>query len=114
MELSVFRVRSMENRNRFESTVFHALSDPIRLEILAYLRDGEKCVCEIVPHLSLIQPLVSRHLKILKDVGIVRCRKDGTKRMYSIVDPQIFSVIDALTPELVTRLTKEVVKQMTG
>jgi ArsR family transcriptional regulator len=104
----------MENRNRFESTVFHALSDPIRLEILAYLRDGEKCVCEIVPHLSLIQPLVSRHLKILKDVGIVRCRKDGTKRMYSIVDPQIFSVIDALTPELVTRLTKEVVKQMTG
>jgi DNA-binding transcriptional ArsR family regulator len=39
---------NMENRNRFKSTVFHALSDPIRLEIIAFVRDGEKCVCEIV------------------------------------------------------------------
>jgi DNA-binding transcriptional ArsR family regulator len=92
---------------RFKSAIFHALSDPIRLEITGYLREGEKCVCEIVPRLNLIQPLVSRHLKILKDAGIVRCRKDGTKRMYSIVDQQIFGVIDALTPELVNVLTKE-------
>ncbi len=97
----------MAINNRFKSTVFHALSDPIRLEIIAYLRDGEKCVCEIVPHLNLIQPLVSRHLKILKDAGIVRCRKDGNKRMYSIVDQRIFNAIDALTPELVGALTKE-------
>ncbi len=98
---------------RFRATVFHALSDPIRLEILVYLRDGEKCVCEIVPHLNLIQPLVSRHLKILKEVGIVRCRKDGTKRMYSIVDPRIHEVTDSLTSELVNSLTKEVMDQMT-
>jgi DNA-binding transcriptional ArsR family regulator len=103
----------LENLNRFKSTVFHALSDPIRLEIASYLRDGEKCVCEIVPHLNLIQPLVSRHLKILKDVGIVRCRKDGTKRMYSIVDSRIFSVIDALTSELVEALTKEAFENVT-
>jgi DNA-binding transcriptional ArsR family regulator len=96
-----------ENQNRFKAAVFNALSDPIRLEIVAYLRDGEKCVCEIVPHLNLIQPLVSRHLKILKDAGIARCRKDGTKRMYTIVDPRIFGVVDALTSELVTVLTKE-------
>jgi DNA-binding transcriptional ArsR family regulator len=102
-----------ENQNRFKSTVFHALSDPIRLEIVAYLRDGEKCVCEIVPHLNLIQPLISRHLKILKDAGIVRCRKDGTKRMYSIVDPRIFNVVDALTAERVSTLTKEVFENMT-
>jgi ArsR family transcriptional regulator len=102
-----------ENQNRFKSIVFHALSDPIRLEILSFLRDGEKCVCEIVPHLNLIQPLVSRHLKILKDAGIVRCRKDGTKRMYSIVDPRIHNIIDDLTPELVNVLTKEVLDQMT-
>ena len=102
-----------ENQNRFKSTVFHALSDPIRLEIVAYLRDGEKCVCEIVPHLNLIQPLVSRHLKILKDAGIVRCRKDGTKRMYSIVDTRICNVVDALTSELVSNLTKEAFENMT-
>ena len=103
----------VEIQNRFKSTVFYALSDPIRLEIISYLRDGEKCVCEIVPHLNLIQPLVSRHLKILKDTGIVRCRKDGTKRMYSIVDPRIHNIVDELTPELVSTLTKEVLDQMT-
>jgi ArsR family transcriptional regulator len=103
----------LENQNRFKSTVFHALSDPIRLEIVSYLHEGEKCVCEIVPHLNLIQPLVSRHLKILKDAGIVRCRKDGTKRMYSIVDSRIYDVIDALTSELVSTLTKEAFESMT-
>ncbi len=103
----------MENRNRFKATVFHALSDPIRLEILAYLRNGEKCVCEIVPHLNLIQPLVSRHLKILKEAGLVRCRKDGTRRMYSIVNAKIYDVMDALTSELVDALTKEVFENVT-
>jgi ArsR family transcriptional regulator len=98
---------TLENQNRFKATVFHALADPIRLEIIDYLRDGEKCVCEIVPHLNLIQPLVSRHLKILKDAGIVRCRKDGTKRMYSIVEPQIFNTVDTLTGELIDKLAKE-------
>jgi len=102
-----------ENQNRFKSIVFHALSDPIRLEILSFLRDGEKCVCEIVPHLNLIQPVVSRHLKILKDAGLVRCRKDGTKRMYSIVDQRIYDVADGLTSELVDALTKEVFEYMT-
>jgi DNA-binding transcriptional ArsR family regulator len=103
----------MENQNRFKSTVFHALSDPIRIEIVYYLRAGEKCVCEIVPHLNLIQPLVSRHLKTLKDSGIVRCRKDGTKRMYSIVDHRIFNVVDALNPELVESLAKEAFQNVT-
>lgn len=103
----------METGNRFKATVFHALSDPIRLEILAYLRDEEKCVCEIVPHLKFIQPLVSRHLKILKDAGLIRCRKDGTKRMYSVVDSRVYNVVDALTSEFVTILTKEVFENVT-
>lgn len=102
-----------ENPNRFKSIVFHALSDQIRLEILSYLRDGEKCVCEIVPHLKLVQSLVSRHLKILKDAGIVRGRKEGTKRMYSVVDPRIYKVVDALTPQLVGSLTNEIMERMT-
>jgi ArsR family transcriptional regulator len=98
---------------RFKSTIFYTLSDPIRLEIITYLRNGEKCVCEIVPHLNLIQPLVSRHLKILKDAGIVRCRKDGTKRMYSVVDSRIFEVIDTLNEELLSVFAKEAFESMT-
>jgi DNA-binding transcriptional ArsR family regulator len=103
----------IEENTRFKSTVFYALSDPIRFEIITYLRNGEKCVCEIVPHLNLIQPLVSRHLKILKDAGILRCRKDGTKRMYSIVDPKIFDVVDALSSELLKTLAKEAFESVT-
>ncbi len=100
------------SQQRFKAQVFHALSDPDRLEILEFLREGEKCVCEIVPHLSLIQPVVSRHLKILKYVGLIRCRKDGTKRMYSIIDPRIYKAVDALTPEIITVLQKEVMEQI--
>jgi ArsR family transcriptional regulator len=98
---------------RFKAQVFHALSASDRLEILEFLHEGEKCVCEIVPHLNLIQPVVSRHLKILKDVGLIRCRKDGTKRMYSIVDSRVLNAVDVLTPEIVAVLQKEIVEQMT-
>lgn len=97
---------------KIKSKIFNALSDPARLEILEFLRDGEKCVCEIIPHLGLIQPVVSRHLKILKDSGIVRDRKEGNKRFYSITDPKICKVIDAITPELAGMLTKQVIQQI--
>ncbi len=100
-------------QTRFKAQIFHALSANDRLEILEYLRTGEKCVCEIIPHLSLIQPVVSRHLKILKDAGLIRCRKDGTKRMYSLVDNRVLDSVDALNPELVAVLQKEVIAQMT-
>ncbi len=103
----------IDHNTRFKSTVFYSLSDPIRLEIVTYLRNGEKCVCEIVPHLKLIQPLVSRHLKILKDAGVIRCRKDGTKRMYSIVDMKIFEVMDALTTDLLKSLRNVAIESIT-
>jgi DNA-binding transcriptional ArsR family regulator len=96
---------------KFRAQVFHALSASERLEIIEFLRDGEKCVCEVVPRLKLIQPVVSRHLKILRDVGVIKCRKDGTKRMYSLVEPKILDVADVLTPDLVSILQKEVVRQ---
>jgi ArsR family transcriptional regulator len=97
---------------RFKAKIFDALSDPTRLEILEFLRTSEKCVCEIIPHVGLIQPVVSRHLKILKDCGLVRDRKDGTRRIYSITDPRIFEIIDAATSELMDALSKRMVEQI--
>ncbi|MCS7096712.1 MAG: metalloregulator ArsR/SmtB family transcription factor [Candidatus Bathyarchaeota archaeon] len=85
----------------------------MRLEILEYLRSGEKCVCEIVPHLGIAQPLVSRHLTILKRCGLVKDRRDGNRRFYSITNPSVFKVIDAATADLLDALTKHVVEQIT-
>ena len=85
---------------KFKAKIFNALSDPTRLEIIEFLRTGEKCVCEIIPHVGLIQPVVSRHLKILKDCGLVKDRKDGTRRLYSITEFKTLDIIDAATPEL--------------
>ena len=99
--------------NKFKAKIFKALSDPVRLDILDFLRDREKCVCEIIPQVKLIQPLVSRHLKILKDCGIVRYRKEGNRRLYSITDQQIFNIIDDLTSELVNVFIKKMLEQIT-
>jgi ArsR family transcriptional regulator len=97
---------------KFKAKIFYALADPARINVLEFLRDQEKCVCKIVPHLNMPQPLVSRHLKILRDAGIVRCRKDGTKRMYSVIDKKIYNVIDALTLDLLNSLSKEIVENI--
>jgi len=97
---------------RFRAKIFNALSDPIRLEIIEFLRDGEKCVCEITPHLKLAQPVVSRHLKILKNAGLVKRRKQGTWHMYSITNPEVYDVIDRLNPELLTALKQRIIEQI--
>ncbi len=102
----------VNNKNRFKAKVFKSLSDPTRLSILDFLRDGEKCVCVIVPHVKLIQPVVSRHLKILKECGIIRDRKEGNRRLYSITNPQIFRIIDDLSPEFATSLKEHMLEQI--
>jgi ArsR family transcriptional regulator len=102
----------MDKLVKFKAKIFNALSDPARLEILEFLRAGEKCVCEIIPHVGLIQPVVSRHLKILKDCGLVKDRKDGTRRLYSITESKTFNIIDAAAPELLDLLSKRIIEQI--
>ena len=69
--------------------VSKALADSNRLDILRLLahQPGPICACDIVEHLSLGQPTVSHHLKILKDVALLRARRDGLWMFYSI-DPK--------------------------
>ena len=63
---------------------FHALSDETRLAILACLRNGEQCVCELTATLDAAQSRLSFHLKTLKDAGIVSDRKQGRWTYYAI------------------------------
>ena len=103
----------VNSKNRLKAKIFKALSDPVRLDILEFLRNGERCVCEIIPEAKLIQPVVSRHLKIMKDCGMIRDRKEGNRRLYSITDQRIFRIIDDLNPELISSLTEKMIEQIT-
>jgi DNA-binding transcriptional ArsR family regulator len=64
------------------SDAFNAVAEPRRREILSYLALKERAVGEIVASLRLEQPSVSKHLKVLKDVGLVRVRREGRKMLY--------------------------------
>lgn len=61
-----------------------AISEENRLVILCILQKQELCVCDIWQHLNLSQNLTSHHLKTLKDFGLVKSRKEGTKVIYSL------------------------------
>ena len=101
-----------KNLNKFRAKIFDALADPLRLKILECLRGGERCVCEIVPYVGIAQPLVSRHLAVLKNCGLIKYRKQGNRRFYSVSDPAVFTIIDAVNAELVDALSKRVIEQM--
>ncbi len=66
------------------SDVFNAVADIHRREILDALVTGEKAVGEIVNDLSMSQPQVSKHLRVLSEVGLVKCRAEGRHRLYRL------------------------------
>jgi DNA-binding transcriptional ArsR family regulator len=66
------------------SDVFNAIADIHRREILDALIEGEKAVGAIVSDLSMSQPQVSKHLRVLSEVGLVRCRTEGRRRLYRL------------------------------
>jgi ArsR family transcriptional regulator len=72
--------------------LFHALSDETRLAILARLRNGEECVCNLADLLSAGQSRLSFHMKTLKDAGLVRDRREGRWIHYALV-PGAFEAV---------------------
>jgi DNA-binding transcriptional ArsR family regulator len=64
------------------SDAFSAVGEPRRREILSYLAPRERPVGEIVARLGLEQPSVSKHLRVLLDVGLVSMRRDGRRKLY--------------------------------
>jgi len=79
-----------------EVDVFKALADPTRLKILECIKNGEKCICEVIPYTGKSQPNVSQHLKVLKIAGLVDERKEGTKILLKVSNKKIFDVIDSV------------------
>ena len=63
---------------------FKAFCNPTRAQIIEFLLGGERCVCEMTGPLDQSQPLVSHHLALLRDAGLVDMRSEGTRTYYSI------------------------------
>jgi DNA-binding transcriptional ArsR family regulator len=73
---------------------FELLAEPNRRRILDLLRDGERPVGELVDRLSMSQPAVSKHLRVLRDSGLVDVRVDAQRRVYRL-RPEALREVDA-------------------
>jgi DNA-binding transcriptional ArsR family regulator len=76
------------------AATFAVLAEPHRVEILNLLRDKEASVGELVAHLGLSQPGVSKHLRVLREAGMVVARVDRQQRLYRL-DPRPLREIEA-------------------
>ena len=83
----------MDPRSRF----FMALASDQRLRLIQALRGGERSSAELVEILELDPSVVSRHLMLLRNVGIVSARKEGVTMYFSIADERIFQILDLAT-----------------
>lgn len=81
------------------ASLFHALSDPIRIEVLALLGNGERCVCDLTEVLDVAQSRLSWHLKTLKDAGLVSDRREGRWSYYTL-QPDAFARAEAALADL--------------
>ena len=86
---------SLASRTARSVELFHALSDETRVEIVEMLGNSERCVCDLTDALDAAQSRLSFHLKVLKDAGIVRDRKDGRWVHYEL-DREAFEEIEQL------------------
>jgi DNA-binding transcriptional ArsR family regulator len=90
-----------------KAEILKALAQPTRLKILELLRDGEKCICEIVPALQGEQSNISRHISLMQKSHLVTTRKDGVKVMVKVKDPEIFKILDRVSLILRHRMDEE-------
>ncbi len=77
-----------------EARLLALLAHPMRLQILALLRQGEMCVCDMQAALNQRQAYISQHLMVLREAGWVTCRKEGLRVYYQLSEPYILRVLE--------------------
>ena len=83
---------------------FKVMSDPMRLQILNCLQEGELSVMQIVEATGASQPNVSKHLKILQNAGLLTRRREGNQAFFEIADESIFVMCEIVCDSLEQRL----------
>jgi DNA-binding transcriptional ArsR family regulator len=85
------------DKTHFRAEILKTLGQPTRLKIIDFLRNGERCVCEIFPAIKEEQSNTSRHLNLMVSSGILARRKEGVKIFYAVKHPEILNIIDLAT-----------------
>jgi len=79
------------------ANVLKALAHPDRLKITEFLVQGEKCVNEIIAHVGGKQSITSQQLNMMKDKGVLDCRRDGPKVYYRILNRNVIKLLDCMS-----------------
>ena len=78
------------------ASVLKALAHPVRLKIADMLESGEKCVNEIVEEVGGKQSITSQQLNMMKDKGVLSCRRDGSRVYYKIENPNVIRLLNCV------------------
>jgi ArsR family transcriptional regulator len=76
--------------------IFKSLAHPTRLAILDILRHEEQCVCHLEAVLGQRQAYISQHLMVLREIGLVEDRREGSRIYYRVIRPEIYQVMDSV------------------
>jgi len=90
-----------------KAEILKAMAQPTRLQILEFLRKGERCICEIIPAIHGEQSNISRHISLMQKSHLVTTRKDGVKVMVKVRDPKIFDILDQVSAVLRGRMQEQ-------
>jgi DNA-binding transcriptional ArsR family regulator len=80
-----------------QAEIAKAISHPLRIAIVDFLKDGEQCVCDIAEHIGSERSNVSRHLSVMVGVGVLEYRKKGLKVIYKLKTPCILDFFCCMT-----------------
>ena len=92
----------MDDFTTLSADILKILGQPTRLKIIDFLRDGERCVCEIFPAIGEEQSNTSRHLNLMVSAGVLLRRKEGVKIFYAVKYPEILEIVE-LANQIITR-----------
>ena len=88
----------MENEIfELKAGILKMLAQPTRLKILECLKNGERCICGIIPAIDGEQSNISRHISLMQKNHLVTTQKDGVRVMVKVKDPEIFNILDRVS-----------------
>jgi ArsR family transcriptional regulator len=80
-----------------QAGIAKAVAHPLRIAVIDFLKDGERCVCEIAERVGSERSNISRHLAVMVRAGVLTCRKDGLKVFYSLKTPCVAEWLSCIT-----------------